>query len=81
MELEQIQQQAKCNWCRNPMVISDIITESNFIDVGKKWHDNDTTNAQALYCSECLADEFRVRQPKSVIDRVTLDEANVSDLP
>jgi hypothetical protein len=80
-DLNKIQQQTYCNWCRNSMTMSEPITEANFVDVGKKWHDSDTENAKALYCSDCLKDPARVRQPKSVIDRVTLAEINVSDLP
>jgi|SRR5215510_931983 len=81
LSYEEIQQQAFCNWCRNPMVMSEAITEANFVDVGKKWHPDDTKNATALYCSECLANDFRKQQPKAAINRTNLSELNVADLP
>lgn len=63
---EAIQQQAQCNWCRNSMLHSEPIGAANFVDVGKKY--------PALFCSHCLADEFKVRQPKSCINPDTLEE-------
>jgi hypothetical protein len=70
---ELIQQQARCNWCRNPMVMSEPLSEKNFVDTGKKY--------PALYCSNCLADEFRVKQPKVAINPDTLDEYNIAEMP
>jgi hypothetical protein len=70
---ELIQQQARCNWCRNVMVMSEPVTQANFVDTGKKY--------PALYCSSCLAIEFRVKQPKTCINPDTLDEINIEDLP
>ncbi len=79
MELEQIQLQAKCNWCRNSLdVAGPGITESNFIDTGKTFGDG--TKATALYCNECLANEYRTSNPKAAINRNTLDEINVDTL-
>jgi hypothetical protein len=68
-----IREQAFCNWCRNPMVMSEEITEANFVDTGKKY--------PALYCSSCLAIEFRKSQPKTAINPDTLDEIILEDLP
>jgi hypothetical protein len=70
---ELIQQQGRCNWCRNPMVMSEPLTQANFVETGKKY--------PALYCSSCLAIEFRVKQPKTCINPDTLDEINIEDLP
>jgi hypothetical protein len=70
---ELIQQQAYCNWCRNPMIMSEPVTQANFVETGKKY--------PALYCSSCLAIEFRVKQPKTAINPDTLDEMNIEDLP
>lgn len=70
---ELIQQQAHCNWCRNLMVMSEPISEANFVDTGKKY--------PALYCSNCLRVEFRVKQPKSCINPDTLDEYSIESLP
>jgi hypothetical protein len=73
LNYELVQQQAYCNWCRNVMVMSEPITEANFIDTGKKY--------PALYCSSCLANDFRKSQPKTCINPDTLDEINIEDLP
>jgi hypothetical protein len=81
LTIEQIQLQAFCNWCRNPLVMSDSFAEANFVDIGRKWHDEDSDNAQAVYCQMCIGDTFRTSQPKSVIDRTTLEECDVSQLP
>ena len=68
-----IREQAYCNWCRNPMVMSEELTQANFVDTGKKY--------PALYCSRCLNDDFRKSQPKTAINPDTLDEMNLEDLP
>lgn len=81
LSLEEIQLRALCNWCRNPLVMSEQFDESNFKDIGRKWHEDDSANAQAVYCGTCINDEFRTGQPKSVIDRTTLDECDVDQLP
>lgn len=79
LTLEQIQQAAKCNWCMGFLKDQhDAITEANFIDTGKSFPDDGP--ASAVYCNECLADEFRTSQPKAAIDRNTLTEINVEDL-
>lgn len=80
MKLEDIQARARCNWCRNVLNTSETITESNFVDTGKKFADGKP--AFALYCNECLADSFRTSQPKAAIarDRETLDEIDVAYL-
>jgi hypothetical protein len=70
---------ALCNWCRNPLIMSGSnFDESNFIDTGKQWHGS---AAVAAYCDDCSNDSFRTSQPKAVIDRITLQEENVSNLP
>lgn len=53
-------------------------TESNFIDTGKTF--DGTTKATAPYCTDCLADSFRVSQPKSALNKVTLARVDVSGL-
>jgi hypothetical protein len=78
MKLEEIQQKARCNWCRNILDTSEKITENNFVDTGKKYQNGDP--AYALYCNECLAWENRRSDPKAVIDRETLYEINVDAL-
>jgi serine protease inhibitor len=55
------------------MVMSEPLSEKNFVDTGKKY--------PALYCSNCLADEFRVKQPKTAINPDTLDEYNIAEMP
>lgn len=80
MELIEIQQKARCNWCLNPLDTPDNITESNFIDTGKKFNEEDETNATALYCNQCLADTFRTSQPKAAINRENLTEVNIESL-
>ena len=81
LTLEQIQLSALCNWCRNPLVMSDNFDETNFVDIGRPWHQGDTSNAQAVFCETCINDTFRTGQPKAIIDRVTLDEIDVAELP
>lgn len=77
--IDQIQKVGNCNWCRNPLDLSGTdFSESNFVDTGKQWHGQP---AQAVYCNDCLNDDFRKSQPKSVLDRVTLDETNIENLP
>lgn len=79
MELEQIQLLARCNWCRNSLnVAGPGITEANFIDTGKTFSNG--TKATALYCNECLPNEYRTSNPKAAINRNTLDEIDVSTL-
>ena len=71
---QQIQQTNQCNWCRNPLTMSEgELTEANFVDIGNPKY-------RAVYCSRCLADEFRKRQPKSAINIQTGDEVNVEDI-
>ena len=78
LSLQEIQLQALCNWCRNPLVMSNAqFTESNFVDTGKTWHGG---SAQAVYCDDCINIDFRKNNPKSVIDRTNLEEANIQDL-
>jgi len=55
------------------MVMSEELTEANFVDTGKKY--------PALYCSSCLAVEFRKSQPKTAINPDTLDEILIEELP
>lgn len=79
--LEEIQLTALCNWCRNPLVMDgDTFSESNFKDAGLKWHSDDTTNAQAVYCTDCLNDDTRTSRPKIAIDRTTLQEVLISEI-
>jgi hypothetical protein len=79
MPIDQVQKMAFCNWCRNPLDLSGTdFSESNFVDTDKQWHGQ---TAQAVYCNDCLKDDFRKSQPKSVINRVTLDETNIENLP
>lgn len=80
MDYTDIQEKARCNWCLNPMTMSESITEANFVPVKGK-RANDGKQAVALYCSSCLANEQRVSQPKAAIDKNTLQEINVQDLP
>lgn len=70
---EEIQQKARCNWCRQDLIYSEPISEANFIDVGKKY--------PALFCSRCLNDDFRKGQPKMVINLTTYDEYYIEDIP
>lgn len=79
--LEEIQLAATCNWCRNLLVMTENFGESNFVDIGRKWHADDTANAEAVYCGDCHGDTFRVSSPKAVIDRETLNTCNVDELP
>lgn len=79
LDLATIQKQARCNYCRNTLdVAGPGVTESNFIDTGKTFGDG--TKATALYCNECLANEYRTSNPKAAINRNTLDEIDVSTL-
>lgn len=73
LDYEAIQQKTKCNWCRNLMVMSEPISQANFVDTGKKY--------PALYCSGCLSKPERVKQPKLCINPDTLDELVLEDLP
>ena len=77
-DFQHIQAVTKCNWCRNEMVMSEPITDANFIATGKKAGGSDL---YALYCSDCLAKEDRVKQPKTGINKQTLAEFNLADLP
>lgn len=78
-DLEQIQQQCRCNWCLNALAnTSGEITDANLIDTGRKFPDGKP--AYALYCNECLADQNRVKQPKSVLS-TALKEINIESLP
>lgn len=76
--LTEIQQRSFCNWCRNPLTMSDKLTESNFVDTGKEFSDG--TKAYAVYCYACLDMKERVEQPKSAINKATLDELNLEVL-
>ena len=78
-QFEVIQQKTNCNWCRNLMIMSEPITDANFIQVKGKVMNNGQP-AYALYCSSCLALEERVRDPKSAIDKETLQEFNLEGL-
>lgn len=74
LNYEEIYQKARCNWCRNYLVdVSEPITEANLMDVGKKY--------PALFCSNCLREEFRTKQPKMCINLTTYDEYYIEDLP
>ena len=77
-DFQHIQAVTKCNWCRNEMIMSQPITDANFIATGKKAGGSDL---YALYCSDCLAKEDRVKQPKTGINKQTLAEFNLADLP
>lgn len=81
LSLDEIQQRGLCNWCRNPLVMSTNFSESNFVDIGRKWHPDDTDNAQAVYCEDCLNSQFRTDNPKAVIDRTNLSTTNIDELP
>lgn len=70
---EEIQQKARCNWCREWLIMSEPISEANLVETGKKW--------PALYCSRCLAIEFRKNSPKMGFNPVTYDEYYIEDLP
>jgi hypothetical protein len=77
--LNEVAEKVKCNWCRNPLnVANENVTEASFIDTGKTFGDG--SQATALYCSQCLADPFRVSQPKAALNRKTLDEIDLDDL-
>mgnify|MGYP003440769803 CR=1 FL=1 len=76
---ELIQQKTKCNYCRNLMIMSEPISDANFIEVkGKVMNNGD--QAYALYCSGCLAFEERTKDPRMAIDKETLQEFNVESL-
>ena len=77
-DYQHIQSVTKCNWCRNEMIMSEPITDANFVATGKKAGGGDL---YALYCSDCLAKEDRVKQPKSGINKQTLAEFNLAELP
>lgn len=79
--IEEIQLTALCNWCRNALVMSSPFSDANFIDAGIKWRSSDSDNAEAVYCTDCLADPYRVSNPKFVIDRATLGQGDVTQLP
>ena len=53
--------------------MSEPLSEANFVKTSKKY--------PALYCSRCLADEFRVRQPKMCFNTTTYDEYYIEALP
>lgn len=79
LTLVEIQAQARCNWCVNGLKDQiEAITEANFIDTGKTF--TDSTPATAVYCNECLASDFRTSQPKSVLNRDTLNEIDIAQL-
>lgn len=81
LALKEIQARAFCNWCRRPLVDEkENIGESNFVDTGKIFPSTQK-KAYAVYCSDCKNDQFRVKQPKSALNRDTLDETNLEDLP
>lgn len=74
LNYEEIYKKGRCNWCRNFLIdVSEPITEANFMDVGKKY--------PALFCSNCLAIEFRTKQPKMCFNPQTYDEYYIEDLP
>ena len=77
-DYQHIQAVTKCNWCRNEMIMSEPITDANFVATGKKAGGGDL---YALYCSDCLAKEDRVKQPKTGINKQTLAEFNLAELP
>jgi hypothetical protein len=79
LSLKEIQANASCNWCRNPLKNDPAnLSEKQFIDTKLKFGDGE--KAEAVYCSECIEDEFRKSQPKSAINRKTLGEANIEVL-
>lgn len=79
LSLEEIQLAAQCNWCLNPLTMSgDTFNESNFVDTQKQYHGG---IGQAVYCVDCLASPNRVADPKSVIDRTTLQVSRYDELP
>ena len=74
-----MQEKARCNWCLNPLAMSgEDFGESNFVDTGKKYPDG--SPAFAVYCTDCLNDESRVKQPRSAIRKDTLDTISVESL-
>jgi hypothetical protein len=77
-DFQHIQAVTKCNWCRNDMIMSEPISDANFIATGRKAGGADL---YALYCSDCLAKEDRVKQPKTGLNKQTLAEFNLADLP
>jgi hypothetical protein len=70
---EEIQKKGRCNWCREWLIMSEPVTQANLVDVGKKH--------PALFCSKCLADDFRRGQPKMCFNVITFDEYYIEDLP
>jgi hypothetical protein len=68
-----------CNWCRNTLDTSEVMTESNFVNTGKTFP-SDSSTAYALFCNECLASAFRTSQPKSAVNRNTLYESDLAEL-
>lgn len=70
----EIQNKTKCGWCRNPMVMSEPVTDANFVQTDYTWHNRPL---YALYCSSCLENEVRVKDPKVGIDKETLEEIDV----
>ena len=79
MDFELVQQQTKCNYCRNPMIMSEPISDANFIEIKGKYLNNGE-KATALYCSGCLAVEQRTQQPNLAINKETLEEFNIEQL-
>lgn len=74
MDYSLLQQKTRCNWCRNPMVMSEPVTDANLVDCGYIWNG---TPVKSLYCSECLAKEERVKQPKLAMNLDTLEEVDI----
>lgn len=78
--LEVIQQKTKCNWCRRLMVMSEPISDANFIDTGLVFVSNGE-KGYALYCSDCLAyGDVRTKDPKSALNKETLEEFSLDRL-
>lgn len=80
LSIDEIRKKACCNWCRNVLDTSETMTESNFINTGKSFP-SDSTTAYALYCNDCLASAFRTSEPKTAINRTTLEEIDLDELP
>jgi hypothetical protein len=80
LALKEIQARAFCNWCRRPLQGEDGLSEGNFIDTGKIFPANQK-KAYAVFCNTCKDDDFRVKQPKSALNKETLDEVNIELLP
>jgi hypothetical protein len=79
LKLKEIQEKGFCNWCRNALAAqTEPITDKNLVDTGKSFGDGE--KGYAVFCSECVQNEFRRNQPKTAINKKTGAEINIESL-